>query len=38
MLIYAVSLQYAKVLKRITKIDPNRIFIGLTSTPTRMKK
>lgn len=35
---HAVSPSYQKVLKQITKINPNRILLGLTATPTRMQE
>lgn len=35
---HAVSPSYQKVLKRITDLNPNRILLGLTATPTRMNK
>ena len=31
------SPSYQKVLKRITQLNPNRILLGLTATPTRMQ-
>lgn len=34
---HAVSPSYQKVLKRITQLNPNRILLGLTATPTRMQ-
>lgn len=35
---HAVSPSYQKVLKRITQLNPNRILLGLTATPTRMQE
>lgn len=34
---HAVSPSYQKVLKRITQLNPNRILLGVTATPTRMQ-
>ena len=34
---HAISAQYRKVLKRVTELNPNRILLGLTATPTRMQ-
>ena len=34
---HAVSPSYRKVLMRITELNPNRILLGLTATPTRMQ-
>lgn len=34
---HAVSPSYRKVLKRITELNPNRVLLGLTATPTRMQ-
>lgn len=35
---HAVSPSYQKVIKKITEINPNRILLGLTATPTRMQE
>jgi len=35
---HAVSPSYRKVLAEITKLNPNRILLGLTATPTRMQE
>ncbi|MDR1978832.1 MAG: DEAD/DEAH box helicase family protein [Synergistaceae bacterium] len=35
---HAVMPSYRKVLEKITEINPNRILIGLTATPTRMQE
>ncbi len=34
---HAVSPQYQKVIKRLTELNPKRLLIGLTATPTRMQ-
>lgn len=34
---HGISPSYQKVLKRITEINPKRILLGLTATPTRMQ-
>lgn len=35
---HSVASSYQKVLKRITKLNPNRILLGLTATPKRMQE
>lgn len=35
---HAVSPSYQKVIRKITNINPSRILLGLTATPTRMQK
>ncbi len=35
---HAMTPSYQKVLKRITEINPSRILLGLTATPTRMQE
>lgn len=35
---HAITPSYQKVLKRITALNPNRILLGLTATPTRMQE
>ena len=34
---HAVSASYKKVLKKITELNPGRLLLGLTATPTRMQ-
>jgi len=35
---HAVAASYQKVIKRMTSLNPNRILLGLTATPTRMQE
>lgn len=35
---HAISPSYTKALKRIAALNPNRILLGLTATPTRMQE
>lgn len=35
---HATAANYQKVIKRMTKLNPNRILLGLTATPTRMQE
>lgn len=34
---HAVASNYQKIIKRMTTLNPNRILLGLTATPTRMQ-